>query len=114
MGKLRAALKKAGSKVKKEAAEGGVVGAVQKAAEGGPSMKSKVYMSGTSMGSGVNMKSGCTISKHMKGSGMNMSSSSRHDSGGPKMAPLVGMAIQALAPMVMGKIADELGKKFDK
>ena len=88
--------------------------AVKEAAGEGPSMKSSLYMSGTSMGSGVNMKSGCTISKHMKGSGMNMSSSSRHDSGGPKMAPLVGMAIKALAPMVMGKIADKLGKKSDK
>ena len=37
-------------------------------------MKSSLYMSGTSMGNGVNMKSGCQISKHMKGSGMNMSS----------------------------------------
>ena len=68
----------------------------------------------TSMGSGINMKAGCQVKKHMKSSGMNMSSSSRHNSGGPKMAPLVGMAVKALAPMVMGKIADELGKKSDK
>ncbi len=68
----------------------------------------------TSMGSGINMKGGCQIKKHMKSSGMNMSSSSRHDSGGPKMAPLIGMAVKALAPMVMGKMADKLGEKFDK
>ena len=114
MGKLRAALKKAGSKVKKEVAKGGVVGAAKEAAGEGSSVKPSLSVSGTSMGSGVNMKSGCTISKHMKGSGMNMSSSSRHDSGGPKMAPLIGMAVKALAPMVMDKIADKLGKKFDK
>jgi len=47
--------------------------AVKEAAGEGPSMKSSLYMSGTSMGNGVNMKSGCQISKHMKGSGMNMS-----------------------------------------
>lgn len=52
--------------------------------------------------------------KQMKSSGMNMSSSSRHDSGGPKMAPLIGMAVKALAPMVMGKMADKLGEKSDK
>ena len=56
--------------------------AVKEAAGEGPSMRSNalgssqsnLYMSGTSMGSGINMKSGCAISNHMKGSGMNMSS----------------------------------------
>ena len=55
--------------------------AVKEAAGEGPSMRSKalgsnqsnLYMSGTSMGNGINMKAGCSISKHMKGSGMNMS-----------------------------------------
>jgi len=57
--------------------------AVKEAAGEGPSMKSEIYMAGTSMGSynkpmmkgsGLEMKSGCQISKHMKGnSGINMS-----------------------------------------
>ena len=53
--------------------------AVKEAAGEGPSMKSEIYMAGTSMGSGKMSKSGIMqcgscIGKHMKGnSGINMS-----------------------------------------
>jgi len=48
--------------------------AVKEAAGEGPSMKSEIYMKGTSMGSGAINMCGSQVGKHMKGnSGINMS-----------------------------------------